>query len=300
MACEADTIRHWATRKLPIELRDTIVERLRLYGRSPLAARSLLQSSLSDLQDLIPSYPCWPVLDPQPGTLSLPNRFADGGNLENTGIAALLAYSDIDSIIAFINASVPMQPGAYGATDGHGGFIPGTAIVIDDSIPPLFGYQPYGAGKPGNEGYMPYHTGEPGRYPMFANNQVFDQAAFPALLQGLWEAGGHESHASPAVFSQRLAVLPNEWFGIKAAREVTVVWNYLGFVGKWAALFDHNKPVQAIIETERVTNNFPNYSTLKTDLSATQINLLANLTAWSVNEAEGAHTFSLLFRANAA
>ncbi len=41
-------------------------------------------------------YPCWPVLDPQPGTLSLPNRFADGGNLENTGIASLLAYSDIE------------------------------------------------------------------------------------------------------------------------------------------------------------------------------------------------------------
>ena len=134
---------------------------------------------------------------------------------------------------------------------------------------------------------------------MFANNQVFDQA-FPALLQGLWEAGGRESHAFSAVFSQRLAVLPNEWFGIKAAREVTVVWNYLGFVGKWAALFDNNKSVQAIVETERVTNNFPNYSTLKTDLSATQINLLANLTAWSVNEAEGAHTFSQLFRAKAA
>ena len=202
-----------------------------------------------------------PYLDPQPGLLSQPNRFADGGNLENTGIAALLAYFDIDSVIAFVNASVPMQPGAYGVTDGHGEFMHGTAIVIDDSIPPLFGYQPYGAGKPGNEGYVPYNTSDRGRYPMFANNQVFDQAAFPALLQGLWEAGGRESRASPAVFSQRLDAVPNEWFGIKSTREVTVVWNYLGFVSQWAALFDHNKPVQAIIEAERVTNNFPNYST---------------------------------------
>jgi hypothetical protein len=295
MASEANTIRHWARRKLPIELRDTVVERLDLYGRSPLAARSLLQSSLSDLQELIPCYPYWPILDPQPGTLSRPNRFADGGNLENTGIAALLAYSDIDGIIAFINSSVPLHLGAYGVADGHGGFIPDTAIVIDDSIPPLFGYQPYGTGKLGDEGYVPYGTGAPGADPIFANNQVFDQAAFPALLQGLWEASGREAYASPAVFSQRLAARPNRWFGITAAREVTVVWNYLGYVGNWAALFDHNKPVQAIIEAERATKAFPNYSTLDTNLSATQINLLANLTAWSVHEAEGTRAFSQLF-----
>jgi len=297
MASEADTIRHWARRKLPIELRDTVVERLGLYGRSPLAARSLLQSSLSDLQELIPCYPCWPVLDPQPGTLSRPNRFADGGNLENTGIAALLAYSDIDGIIAFINSSVPLQLGAYGVADGHGGFIPSTAVIIDDSIPPLFGYQPYGKGKPGDEGYVPYDTDAPGADPIFANNQVFDQAAFPTLLQGLWEASGRETYASPAVFSQRLAARPNQWFGITAAREVTVVWNYLGYVGNWTTLFDHNKPVQAIIEGERATKGFPNYSTLDTNLSATQINLLANLAAWSVHEAEGTRAFSQLFEA---
>ena len=299
MASEANTIRHWAKRRLSIELRDAVIERLRLYGRSPLAARSQLQSSLSDLQELIPCYPCWPVLDPQPGTLSRPNRFADGGNLENTGIAALLAYSDIDSIIAFVNASVPMQPGAYGVADGHGRFIPGTTTIIDDSIPPLFGYQPYGAGKPGNEGYVPYDTGNAGRDPIFANNQVFDQAAFPALLQGLWEACGRESHASPAIFSQRLSARPNQWFGITTAREVTVVWNYLGYVGNWVALFDKNKPVHAIIEAERATNDFPNYRTIDTNLSATQINLVANLTAWSVNEAEGTRAFSRLFEASA-
>jgi hypothetical protein len=78
-----------------------------------------------------------------------------------------------------------------------------------------------------------------------------------------------------------------------------VVWNYLGYVGKWVALFDDNKPVQAIIEMEWMTKGFPNYSTLDTNLSATQINLLANLTAWSVNEAEKSRTFSKLFGAKA-
>ena len=46
----------------------------------------------------------------------------------------------------------------------HGGFVPSTALVIDDSIPPLFGYQPYGAGRPGEtEGYVPYGRGQSGR-----------------------------------------------------------------------------------------------------------------------------------------
>ena len=132
---------------------------------------------------------------------------------------------------------------------------------------------------------------------MYANNQIFEQAAFPALLQGLWSASGNGSYVTPAIFTQRLAVLPNKWFGVSSAREVTMVWYYLGFVTTWAELFASNAPVRAIIEAERSTNGFPNYSTLDTNLSATQINLLANLTAWSVNEAERAQTFSQLFRA---
>jgi hypothetical protein len=46
-----------------------------------------------------------------------------------------------------------------------------------------------------------------------------------------------------------------------------------------------------------LTNSFPNYSTLNTNLSATQTSLLANLAAWSVSEAERASgIFSSLFK----
>ena len=76
-----------------------------------------------------------------------------------------------------------------------------------------------------------------------------------------------------------------------------MIWCYLNFVTEWEALFANNQPVRAIIELERLANSFPNYSTLNTNLSATQINLLANLTAWSVNEAEKASgIFSSLFK----
>jgi hypothetical protein len=298
VARNADTILHWIRTKLPIEARGPAADLLRLNAH-PLLGQPLLQATLSDLQKIIPSYQYWPVLDPQPSTQPIPSQFADGGNLENTGIAALLAYSDIDSIIAFVNPMTVMQPGPYGVADGHGGFIPGTTIIVDACIPPLFGYQPYETGGLGaNEGYVLYGQGSSNKYPMYANNQVFESAAFPALLQGLWAASGSGSYARPAIFSQLLAVRPNTWFGVTDAREVTVVWSYLSFVAEWEAQFVNNQSVRAIIEVERSTNGFPNYSTLLTNLSATQINLLANLTAWSANEAERASgVFSSLFKA---
>ena len=93
-------------------------------------------------------------------------------------------------------------------------------------------------------------------------------------------------------------VRSNTWFGVTSPREVNVVWFYLSFVAEWEALFTDNQPVRTIIELERSTNSFPNYSTLNTNLSATQINLLANLTAWSVSEADRANgVFSSLFTA---
>ena len=298
VARNADTIQHWIRTKLPIEARGPAAELLRLNA-NPMLGQPLLQVTLSDLQKIIPSYQYWPVIDPQPSTQPVPSQFADGGNLENTGIAALLAYSDIDSIIAFINPMTVMQAGAYGVADGNGGFIPGTELIVDASIPPLFGYQPYETGGSGeNQGYVPYSQSSSPRYPLYANNQVFDSAAFPTLLQGLWAASGGGNYAHPAIFSQRLVVRPNTWFGVTSAREVTVVWFYLSFVAEWEALFTDNQPVRTIIELERSTNSFPNYRTLNTNLNATQINLLANLTAWSVSEADRANgVFSSLFNA---
>ena len=298
VAGNADIILHWIRTKLPIEARAPAAGLLRPNVSPPLAQPALMQSILLDLQEIIPRYQYWPVLDPRPSMPPMPSRFADGGNLENTGISALLAYSDIDSIIAFVNSMTVMQPGPYGVADGSGGFIPGTGVILDASIPPLFGYQPYEAGGLNeSRGYVLYGQGRTNKYPMYANNQVFEPVAFPALLHGLWTASGSGSYARPAIFRQRLAVCANNWFGVTPGREVTVVWFYLGFVAEWEALFANNQPIHAIIEVERLTNGFPNYSTLNTNLSATQINLLANLTAWNVNEEERATgVFSSLFK----
>jgi hypothetical protein len=54
----------------------------------------------------------------------VPTGFADGGSLENTGINGVLAYADIDSVIAFVNSGMPIQLGQFGVSDGHDGSFP--------------------------------------------------------------------------------------------------------------------------------------------------------------------------------
>jgi hypothetical protein len=62
---------------------------------------------------------------------------------------------------------------------------------------------------------------------------------------------------------------------------VTVIWVYLEYVQSWhdsiANLFVRGK-----VDELKVFAKFPHYSTLKTELDAAEINLLANLTAWVV------------------
>jgi hypothetical protein len=255
-----------------------------------------IKFSTPDLGAIDPAYYYWPVTNPSPVTQPAPTRFADGGDFENTGINGMLAYTDIASLISFVNTETPMATGAYGVSDGHGGFLPNTNIVIDDAIPPLFGYQPYEAGEidQRNKGYVLYAGASGTDYPQFAHNQVFDASYFPALLQGLWAAS--DGNAQPAIFTQTLPVLANSWFGIAGGRTVTVVWCYLNAVGAWTALFQNNPDVAAIIANAVTTDGFPHYNTLDTSLSATEINLLSSLTAWCVVSTDASSkTFSNLF-----
>jgi hypothetical protein len=88
-----------------------------------------LSGIIGDIGDLAPTAPYWPV-----GELSATNpetrtvKFADGGNLENLGIMALLQRS-CTSIISFINTMDPLAQ----SKDG---------LIVDSELPPLFGYCP--------------------------------------------------------------------------------------------------------------------------------------------------------------
>ena len=226
------------------------------------------------LSDLVPKYQYWPVSDVPAEKTVNPTLFADGGLLENSGIASVLAYSDVDNVIAFINSITRLsQQTVQGKS----------VVVVDDSIPPLFGFQPFSA----TEGYVPYSKGSSGIF--YKNNQIFDSSAFEGLLNGLWRASGSGSYSNSPVFSQNLTTINNPWFGVAEGRSITVVWAYLESATAW---FNSLSPqVQSLVPP-----NFPHYSTvLETQLTPTQVNLLANFTAWNVSSAN-ADQFEAVFK----
>jgi len=233
---------------------------------------SEVKSDLANLQDLIPEYQYWPVAGAQAWPATQPTRFADAGSLENLGVASLLAFTDIDNVISFINSSTPL------GTDSKG------VIIVDSALPPLFGYQPYQS----SAGYVLYpdpsiNPQPPVSFPLWAHSQIFPSEKFQELLDALWQASGSGTNAHPAQVKQTLEVLPNAWFGVRGGKTVGVLWVYTNRVVAWYDLLSPS--VQAILgdpSDPTSYNSFPHYGTIDTDLTATEINLLANLTAWSV------------------
>lgn len=264
----AEDVWDWLTKRLPEH--DHTESRLFLDVARKLPDFGLVaevKSELGVLQGLIPEYQYWPAAAPGPYPQTLPTQFADGGSLENLGVNAMLSYSDVDNLIVLANTNTPLGIDSKGT------------VIVTSDIPPLFGYQPYQSGV----GYQLYAGDQNPLFPQFKNSQVFESTAFADLLQGLWTASGAGTNQNAAVYKQTLAVQPNSWFGVRGNRTVTVVWVHLNPVKAWYDLLD--PAVQKILgpfDDPTSFFNFPNYSTFKTDLTATQVNLLANLTSWVV------------------
>ena len=177
----------------------------------------------------------------------------------------MLAYSDITTIVAFLNSSTKMQLGVN------------STIEVDSMIPPLFGYQPYNS----ESGYLTYSAGPPFHDPAYQNNCVFEPTSFADLCQGLWSASGSGNYSTPPIYKQQLTTVANPWFGVAGGRQVTVIWVYLEYVESWHNAIS-DPLVRARVDALKLFAHFPHYSTLKTELDAAEINLLSNLTAWVV------------------
>ncbi len=267
-----DDIVDWLKKHLPhrleLDLARAFVDAAKALADFGIVAE--LKSDFAKLQDLIPEFQYWPVAGVQPWPDTQPTRFADGGNLENLGVASMLAYADVDNLISFINTSTPLSKDPNGV------------VIVTSSLPPLFGFQPYQAGV----GYVPYEGADNPVSPLFGHSQVFPSDQFQPLLDGLWQAssGSSSPNTNPAVFKQTLEVLANTWFGVQGGgRSVNVLWCYMNRVNAWYDLLAPS--VQQILgdpADPTSYHSFPHYSTADTHLDATKINLLANLTAWCV------------------
>lgn len=245
------------------------------------------------LDGIVPRYGYWPIDRDTPIDDFKNTRFADGGNLENTGLAGAFTYSDVDNAIAFVNSSTPLRQGQAGAVDADGVEIPDTNIIVDPQVPGLFGYQPYDEQK----GYRLYKNDNDPNSPEMRYNQLFPSEKFAELLQGFWSNSGSGTNDHPAVCKQELALQHNEWFGVKGGKTVKVLWFYNNRVRDWYGQL--NQDVQDILgDFDDLTSysDFPNYSTLKTNLNKTESNLLAQLSAWIVGNDEVAELVKSMYK----
>lgn len=276
---------------------DRVEKLLRRSGTDPVTATARVTSlaraartgdlaahraALAGLDDIIPRYRYWSVPPNVPQAASAGNDFprtpfADGGSLDNSGVAAMLAYHDIDTIIAFTNTLATIR------VDGNG------IVVVDDALPPLFGYQPYDATTEGGYQLSGAQVAVDTMSSYYRFNQVFPSDQFQSLLDGLW--GASDNYQTAPIFLQTLVTQANTWFGVPAGRTVIVLWVYLESANDWYDSLEFL--VKGVVDFESAFSNFPHYSTEDTQLSATQVNLLSNLVAFSV--VNNAATFQALF-----
>lgn len=145
-------------------------------------------------------------------------------------------------------------------------------IVMDSQIPLLFGIQPSVTSLKYNE---PKRKAVPNDDVTFT--KVFDSARYDELAQGLWQANSAPYNGT-AMYMQTLPVLPNANFGIQGNYTVRVLWIYNTWVDAWYELLKEDIKVYADGESDLL--GFPGYNVLLLDLSARQVNLLANLSCW--------------------
>jgi hypothetical protein len=204
-------------------------------------ADALNDKGLTDLSPALVYFsPDW---DPPTGVRAL---LADGAAIDNTGIANLLAYDDVDAVLAIVNS-----PAAIRVRDGE--------VVVDEQVGKLFGYRKFERGV----GYRRYD--EP-----VAQVFAHEHGAFEQLVAGL---GARHVAGEPTVVSQELELVDNPRFCVRGGRKVRVLWYYLSPCRRWLEQLD---PALRLM----VGPEFPNFPTLRTALFDASVSLLAHYTSW--------------------
>ena len=248
----------------------------------------LFQESLGMVkQDFVPQYNYWPVASAARGQAANSNtEFTDGGDLENTGVAGLIAQvqGNLSNIIAFVNGSEVLEE-----KQGQ--------IFAAQQMAPLFGVCYHE--KQGFKNYAPNGTNPfNGRIDPMGFLQIFDnsQRQFENLRRGLYAANGAGASSNPAFFQQRLQLVDNTLLGIKAApNPINLLWVQLARVNTWQNQITDAMLKQRIADGQQTGllegldefAGFPYYNTIfKIHQTAAETNTLAQLCAWCVGNPE--------------
>ncbi|NOS89348.1 MAG: hypothetical protein HOP34_12590 [Methylococcaceae bacterium] len=234
-----------------------------------------------DIAYLVPQYNDWQVGQVSKGPLANQNtEFTDGGNLENSGVAGLLAQvqGTIGNIIAFINGSEVLEQ-KQGVVIAATQVAPLFGVAYDDKHEEFKNYLPNGVNP------FTGQTDPTGFLQVFAN----EHGEFNALRQGLYTSNGAGAKTNPAFCRQTLQVVKNTLLGITQTRSVNLLWVQNAQVNNWQNQI--SDPVLRLkIKTGQTIGfldefaDFPYYSTfLKIHQTAAETNTLAQMWAWCVS-----------------
>lgn len=232
--------------------------------------KAALEYFTNNAADVIPAYNYWPA-----GQVDTPSNntfgFSDGGDFDNSGILGLLAQTNANKIIAFVNTEIPIS----GAPPN---------LILDSSVGLLFGY---GGSGPGDLNYVQVFDD---------TNSLYPNGAFSALQEGLYNAscgsGSNLGTATAAFLQKGLVTIANPVANIAAGRVVDVLWVYNNPVSDWQSQITDPGILQDLANVSTAGSplwNFPNYFTgEQVYLGIEAVNMLAQLSAWNVQQLSGA------------
>lgn len=226
---------------------------------STLTASKILGHTLSDLS---PRQEYWKV-PTIGGTLptSGDRMFGDGGNLENLG-AITLMQRNVNKLVIFVNTNTKFNH-KYDTIKNP----TPTAKDVSSDILTLFGV----IAKGSEDMYQ---------------NQVFPESDLDDLMAQLVKA---KTHGHSLIAQTSHTTVKNDWWGIPAGRQVDIVWVYNDNADDYLdqlewEIRDQIKDLGGAPDFP----HFPNYKTVMentgrlVELSAQQINLLYQFSAWTV------------------
>jgi hypothetical protein len=229
-----------------------------------------LETFTSNASDVIPRYNYWAEGQVSNPPINKTLGFSDGGDFDNTGILGVLAQTDANRILAFVNTEIALGGSA-------------TDVTLDPSIGPLFGFE--GAGSGNLVGVQVFDN----------SNPLYPKGAYPAVQAGLFAAScgsGTLPGKSTAYFLQKgLVTIENSVANIAQGRVVDVLWVYNNPVSDWNNAIQDAGIIADLHDVAKAGTplwNFPNYDTgEQVYLGIEAVNMLAQLSAWNVQTISG-------------
>jgi hypothetical protein len=238
-------------------------------GASSSAFAAIFEK-IKALDGLLPEQNYWPPVANGAQPAAQLFDFGDGGNLENYGLLPLIMRG-VKKVILFINTETPLDT-YYDPTTNQA-----KEEDLDSNFPPLFG--------------VPVTSTFGGTQPDY--NKVFATADYAPLVQ---EMQALKKSGQPIVVSKTHTILPNPFWGIPGGGTIDILYVYLDKVESWKSqIKDDWVKLQLELGDAGEFAHFPNYKTIDenpldpfslTELTAKQVNLLADLTCWVVRNSQ--------------